>query len=901
MSSRILAGIVLAGSLATGTATAQPSRVEFAGAEIAGRGVQALRLVFDPAGPARVGTLELLAPEGTRFMRPVPGQVQLGAGAPVALVLHLFVSETVPAGPLEVRGTIRDRGEATPIRATAMVRSSPAFKVRSTASDVLIGFDGKPVEVAAVVQNTGNTALEFAASAPTGSDGPAVAIEPPRFRLAPGGAQKVTVSLFAPGRSTLTTEHTVACLFAATADGFERTEQLVVRTVFVPRISDPGPLFATLDGSVDVGGVLHDSRGRMASQIILAGEIKPGVMFAAQAVDGVPTALGSQLDLARRDTWHATLSAPGWHATAGETRGPSMGFLAPVVYGRGVDAGMGGGGWSAGAFALRDAFAGSVRDAAGLKFAGPGETWEAGALFQRSRDQSLAEARRVGAFAGQHWNWQGLKGRSQIALAVPDRGGTKFGFAQVLAYQGPHFRMDGRYERAAEGFFLRDQSSETRSILGEWTPGSGWSLFGGADKSTQTGRLRTLLQEQDNLGRPVDPAGVLELINQVATRQESVRGGVGREFALGMLRSGFKHQKRASELDGKQEFAEDAWELEWTGRSGDPWWRVGANVGRESGGVTSARFAEFQGAAQWSPTTRTRIESNVRWTKALAGTPQGFRREGVFGQAAASYRPTARWSAEIRADGYDYKDYASRTKVGALLRFPLGNRGWSGAVEWARESKTGATSTWFVVRAPLSIKMPWRPMRGAVGGRIVERAGGAGLPNVMVQSGRQRSVTDALGHYLLPAMEPGSHPIRFHLPGNWTVGEDWPESVDVAAGRRDVLDLAAVKLAGLSGEVVVTNPAGQSRPAPAGVLVAEDTKGRLHETLVFRGVFALSLPPGRYRLKFLSELPEEMGRQLEAEVEVGTSDVTPVKLEARERERQLRRTLVPDSKSKGPN
>ncbi|MEO6244184.1 MAG: hypothetical protein ABIQ12_02005 [Opitutaceae bacterium] len=893
MISRFLTVALLGCAIPAARIAAQPARVEFASAEIAGRGIHALRLVVDTSGPAREATLEISAPEGTRFVRPAPGQIRLGEGAPAVLVFHLFVTESVLAGDLQVRGLIRDGSVATPILATAVVRSAPGFRVRSTDSDVVVGFDGNPVAIAVAVQNTGNTPLQFNVTAPTGTDGPAVAIAPARFHLSPGGEQKVAVSLRAARRSSFTTEHTVACLFEATANDFKRTEQVIARAVFVPRISDPGPLFATLEGGVEVGAVFADGHRRMATELSLAGEIKPGLMLEVYGLDGVTTALGSQLGLARKDTWHVSLDAPGWHATVGEARAPSLGFLEPAVSGRGIVTGIRKEGWAADTFALRDAFAGSVREAAGVKFAGPGETWEAGALIQRSRERFFVQTQRVGAFAGDHWMWQGIKGRTQIAVAEPAGGGAKFGFAQSIAYQGKHARVDARYEHAAEGFFLRDQSSESRSILAEWSPGGGWTLFGGANQSSQTGRLRTLLEEQNNQGRPADPAAVVELIHQVATRQESVNAGVGRQFSLGTLRSGFKHQKRAGELDLKREFSEDGYELEWTSRASEPWWRLGTTVGRETGDAGSSRFAEYQGAIQWNLSSRTRFEGSVRWTKALSGTRQGFRREGLYGQVATSYRPAKGWSAEVRADGYDYKDFASRAKIGALVRFPLGNHGWSGAMEWTRELGTGGAAVWFVVRAPLSIKMPWRPVKGAVGGRIVDRTSGAGLPNVMVQSGRQRAMTDASGRYQLPAMEPGKHEMRYQVPANWTPADEWPESVHLTAGRRDSLDLAVVKLAGLSGEVVVINTVGQSRVAPAGVLVAEDVAGRRHETLVFRGSFSLSLPPGHYKLNFVSELPEELGRQFEAEVEVGTSGVTPVKLEARERERQLRRTLVP--------
>jgi hypothetical protein len=89
----------------------------------------------------------------------------------------------------------------------------------------------------------------------------------------------------------------------------------------------------------------------------------------------------------------------------------------------------------------------------------------------------------------------------------------------------------------------------------------------------------------------------------------------------------------------------------------------------------------------------------------------------------------------------------------------------------------------------------------------------------------------------------------------------------------------------------LTNQSGQSRSAPAGVVVAVDGKGRTHEAMAFNGVFSLSLPPRRYRLKYVSDLPAVVAQQLVAEVEIGNQDTAKVKLQAKEQERRLRRTL----------
>jgi len=110
-----------------------------------------------------------------------------------------------------------------------------------------------------------------------------------------------------------------------------------------------------------------DGRGTLASRLRLSGEISPGVTLDVHALDGATDVLGSQLGLAGRDTWHVRLDAARWHATVGEARAPSLGFLAPGAYGRGFAAGVRKHSWSADAFALRDRFTSSVREAAGVR------------------------------------------------------------------------------------------------------------------------------------------------------------------------------------------------------------------------------------------------------------------------------------------------------------------------------------------------------------------------------------------------------------------------------------------------------------------------------------------------------------------------------------------------------
>jgi hypothetical protein len=882
----VLLAFVMLGEVAH----ADAPRIEFATREAVGRGVHPVRLTVDTAGPRRESPLRLDAPRGSRFMQQPPATIAEGEGATAVHVLHLLVLPEAPAGELVLKGTLG----TSPLAARLAVRGLPDFEVIGAPRDTLLGFGGAGVNASLVVRNRGNTALAFRVHSQTGTSGPRVVIAEEAFELPVGGEREVTIAIHPPDGSRISTEHSVAVLFEGRADKFDRTAPAIINTLFVPDNPDPGPLFAELSGSAEIGVQVADGRGTLASRLRLSGEISPGVTLDAHALDGATDVLGSQLGLAGRDTWHVRLEAARWHATAGEARAPSLGFLAPGAYGRGFAAGVRKQSWSADAFALRDRFTSSVREAAGVRMAGPGESWEAGAILQRSRDATFAREDRAGVFGGLHWKLGGIDGHTQIALAGSEGESVKPGFAQTLAHHGERLRIDAQFEHAESGFFLRDQSSERQSLNVEWSAGRSWTILAGADRSEQTGRLRTLLQERDNTGQPDDPPDVIELINEVATRQETYHAGFRREFARGSLRAGYRRQERAGELDVLREFVEDAFEAEWTSRPVNPWWRLGATVGREAGDGSSADFAEVRSSLQWSPTPRSRVEGTVRWTEALSGEPQGFRREGVHGQLTASLTPAKDWRAEVRVEGYDYADFEPRTRLGALLRFPIGKRGWSGAVEWVRDTQRGDESAWFVLRAPLAFEMPWRPLRGAISGRIVDAATGAGLPSVLVQSGRHRAVSDSSGRYQLPAMDPGGHEIALQTPTGWTAPSTAPKTVTVVAGRRDSLDIALVELGTLHGEIRITAPDGAGRTVPAGVIVAEGSDGSVHETLAYRGSFTMRLPPGVYRVKFVSELPDAVARQLHGEVTVrGAAEPTTVRLKAIEETRRIRRTLAP--------
>jgi hypothetical protein len=347
--------VVVCGGSAHGSAP----RIEFTTKEASGRGVHPVRLHVDTDGASRTSALLFEVPAGARFVLPPPTMVQEGEGALATRVFHLLVLPEARAGTLTLRGSLGGK----PFEAQLPVQGMPDFRVLGAPNELLVAFSGAETSATLVVRNRGNTPLDFRVFAQTGDSGPEVVIRGDSFTLAPGAEREVPVALRAPARSRVTTEHTVAVQVEGRAAGFVRTDPVIVRALFVPENQKPGPLFAVLNGSLDLG--VHDEGGEteFASQLRVSGEISPGVMLDARALDGDSSVLGSQLELAGRDTWHVSLQAPGWHATVGEARAASLGFLAPGIYGRGAAAGVRKAGWSVDAFALRDRFVGSVREA----------------------------------------------------------------------------------------------------------------------------------------------------------------------------------------------------------------------------------------------------------------------------------------------------------------------------------------------------------------------------------------------------------------------------------------------------------------------------------------------------------------------------------------------------------
>lgn len=210
-----------------GVALAAGARIEFATAEAVGRGIHPVRLFVDATGPRRETPLALDAPPGTRFMRPPPASVPEGASAPEVLIFHLLVPAGAAAGVLDLHGSLG----GTPLRAMLPVRGLPDFQVLGAPRERLIGFGGGGIPVTLVVRNRGNTALSFRAFSQTGDNGPRVAIESDSFTLDAGGERKVSLAVLPPEQARAATEGTAAVLFEGRAEGFERTDPVVLNTL----------------------------------------------------------------------------------------------------------------------------------------------------------------------------------------------------------------------------------------------------------------------------------------------------------------------------------------------------------------------------------------------------------------------------------------------------------------------------------------------------------------------------------------------------------------------------------------------------------------------------------------------------------------------------------------------
>lgn len=891
--------------MAAGRLASEPVSAAFTAAVGDARTFQALRLIVDLGGSERQVQLALAFPPGGRI---VPAVATFTAGGRVHVqILNVYVPAGAAAGAFTVRGTVTDGPRRWPFVAVIRVRANPKVLVR----DEDVGFSTvsaeETVERTWRVTNSGNVLLDLRASAMP-SSGAVLTIEPARLTLAPGENREVTLK----ARLDRPTERLVTMPLFINVDsgaGGERRRETVGFTAeFIPRVAGTGPLFTELTGEVLLGGVeARDFHGR-AGRFTADGEILSGVMFHVTGVDGTPSPGGSRLGLASRDFLTAELASERWAATGGLVHPPSFGFLENSTNGRGGTLGWSdGSGLQLTALGAREEFANFSREHAGLhaKQTEPDQTgWEAGLLAQRNQSAPDPVQSRLGGFAVANWLGWGVTGASQVAIAQdPIDRAARLGLEQRLDYRTPDERSSAAVflQTAPAGFFLDGRSYQLRDVALAIAVGeSGRINLHGSD-SHETGLLRSYRQTETDAGlTPTNPEFV-ELItrNGSAVRTWSVGYGFGLDDGrLGVTGAATDRTREISEVAAVEDvYRERALTADWSRNfhDGRIFFMATAATGTEANRRQRSGFAEAAVTLGGALTDTVQVSTEFRHTWQTGGSRNaGYRQPGTYGRGSLSWTPRPRWQLEAGLDGYQFSAAASRVRSYATLEFPVTTR-VALAAEVSHDDDRA--SFWLVARINFATPLPWRPVRGALSGRI-HQSNGAAVPGVRLDLAGRAGLTDAEGRFTLPARAPGTYPLKWSVPPVYQADATWPTAVTIRAGQLQVVDLTVRKIALLTGTVEVTR--GTVVERPTGPVSATDEQGHVFEAVAATGEFRIYLPPGRYTIRYNGELAEELTAPLAATVVIAELGLpVAVRLTATEKLRGLRQTLFLDDGS-GP-
>jgi hypothetical protein len=885
---------------------ARPVVAEFTNSAADARSFQPLRLTTDLGGRERPVQLTLDLPPGARLAS-APARFIAG-GRPHVQVLNIYVPGGTVAGAFTVRGVVRDGLSAWPFTATIRVRATARLVVR----DEDVGFSTVRAEESVHrtwrVTNTGNVPLDLRNSAqPT--TGTVLTVDPARLTLAPGQNGEVVLT----ARLEATPDRLLSLPLFLNVDsgvgGQRRRETVGFTAEFVPREAGTGPLFAELAGEVLAGGVIaRDHRGA-AGRLHLAGEILPNLHLTATGTDGTAAPGGSRLGLASRDYLTVDLSGRTWRATGGLVDAPSFGFLEPSPQGRGgtltwSDAS----GLALTALGMRERFGDFSRTHAGLHAAqgSPDQAgWAAGLLAQSNQAGPAPRQERIGGFIQAQWRWRDLAGTSQLAAAHDsNRGAARIGLEQRLDYQTKDERSSVALfaQEAPAGFFLDGRSLQLRDAAAALaTTATGRLILHWSD-SRQRGQLRSYAQTEIEAGLvPTDPRFV-ELITRSASAARSRSAGY--EFAAGDSRARltFSDTRRTRETSlgpgVEPSYREQAAAADFsrTLHQGRLFLTSTLTAGTEAVPGAEAGFAEFAASAGGALFDTVQFSTEVRHTRRTHGSETtGYRQPGTYGRGSLLWIPRPRWRVEAGFDAYQYATFASRTRSYAVLELPVTAR-TSLATEVSHDNQR--TSLWLAARVNFKARLPWRPLRGALAGRV--RIGGslAPLPGARLDLDGRAGLTDGDGRFTLPGRPPGTYPFTWSLPAEYQATADWPREIQLRAGKVQQVELIAARLAALEGTVSLTR--GTEVIRPTGAVSATDADGQVFETVAAAGEFKLLLPPGRYTVRYTGEIAADLADQLVAIVQIGPAgESVAVRLQATAAVRALRRTFFQDLDAPG--
>ena len=886
---------------------AGPVTAEFTAGLADARSFQALRLTVNLGGRERQVQLALDFPSGGRI---APDLTEVTAGGRVHLrILNVYVPEGTGAGAFTVRGTVIDGSRRWPFEATIRVRANAKLLVRATEVGFVTVRAEEPVHRTWRLINTGNV-VEVVHASPQPATGARLVVDPTNLTLAPGETKEVTLSAwleFVPTRLT------TMPLFLNVDSGEEpqsRHETVGFTAEFVPREAGTGPLFAELTGEVLLGAGVSGGQHGSAGRLRVEGEVSPGVNLLAYGTDGTSRLGSSHLGLAEQDFLTVALTGRAWHATGGLVTPPSFGFLEPSTQGRGGTLGWSDNtGLTITALGAQDRYADFNRENAGLHFVqvAPDKTgWEAGLLAQRNQIGAMPEQQRLGGFAQANWLWHEITGASQIAAAEDTSTRVlRLGFEQRLDYRTADQRTSAAVfaQTAPEGFFLDGWSQQLNDATFNHAAGETGQITLHWSQSREQGLLRSYSQTETEAGLPLTDPAFVELITRTGSKVQTWSAGYGFTVADDRALLTYSDTDRTRDADtvpsAEDTYRERALTADWSRsfHAGQVSVTTTAAVGTEENLLQRSDFAEAAFSIGGQVNERLQLSGELRHTWHTGGSPNtGYRQPGTYGRGTLTWTPRPRWRWETGFDGYQFSKSAGRLRSYSVLEIPVTPR-LSLATEVSHDGDH--VTFWLAARVNFVLPMRWRPIRGAVSGRIFESGGGAPVAGARLAVGGRAGLTDTAGNFILPGSPPGSYPLTWSLPEQYLAAPNWPRTVTIRAGEIQVIALASERLAVLTGTVTITR--GAEVQHPTGSISATDQAGREFETMAAAGDFRLLLPAGRYTVRYTGELSSKLAAQLVAIVTVqAAGESVHVRLAAVEQPRGMRRTYFEDNAPAAP-
>lgn len=874
---------------------ASPSvQLAFAAPEASAGTFQPLRLVVDLPGQPRSVVVRLVLPPGARTVRPVD-RIDVGGGRPRTYIFNIQIPAGLSAGTFAVTGEVRDDSRVWPLHASLRIRADPKAQVaRLPADAIVVPADEKAVNQFTVF-NRGNIPLEFEFKLQPNPDLQA-RIEPRKVTLEPGANAAVEVTAQPQQNVNTLLETSLYAGVEARSAHFVQRDTVGFDFAFMPVNPDPGPLFAQLEGELIPGGLVADNNHAslgFSGRFTLAGNVTAGTRLEMSGADGRISAGGSRMGLADRDFMRVAVQGDWGDLAGGLVTPPDFGLLEPSTQGRGGLVDLVRGAWRVALFATRDTYPGFARENLGLLVRQPDGPWEFGALAQNNQSAGSPDARRIGGHIQYHWTRGTFDSQTQLAAAevAPESEGVSFGGEERLSWQGEHLSLDGTLQVSQEGFDLAGLNSHESNATVSWQQ-EPWLWYARAVGSKDDGSLDMEMQRRRDLGLVQLAKEIVELATRDTSRRREYEAGVNRQTGLGTFALSAMHTEYSTALDPYSDYLERSATAGWTNTLLANYAEVEVTGGREHAQNQHTDFleVEFTLSGQWHHALTYSL--NVRRDWNWNGFSTGLRRPGLYSQASLTWqrRPNS-WRVEAGLNVYDYDQLQSSNYAYAVVEMPVSRR-FNLGVEVNLETNGGPSNAWVFLRIPLRVAMPWRPVSGALVGRVTDGQGG-GLAGALADLDGRHAISATDGRFVLPAMPPGRYALNWRMPGGWTEGADWPSEVELHAGQKENIDLSAQKLAVLVGLITIRSDTPGAAPRnPDGALRATRADGRSFETTVTSGRFRLGLPPGRYQVGFVGAESEAVIEQLQTSVVIeseGTEITT--EMTALESRRRMRQTL----------